>query len=77
MLARDNKIHRLWTAWISLGTQGYDRQKQKRIMVANTLASLVSILTIPYLFLYALYDFEALKIPLLTFSPQVFFCFGA
>lgn len=72
MLARDNKIHRLWTEWISLGTQGYDRQTQKRIMVTNTLTSLVSIFTIPYLFLYAFYDFEALKIPLLTLSPQVF-----
>jgi len=72
VLSKENIIHRLWTRWISIGTAGNDRQTQKRIMVTNTLAFLASVLTIPYLVLYAVYDFDALFIPLLTLSPQVF-----
>lgn len=61
----------LWSQWINLGTQGYDRATQKRLVTTNILATLVAVLTLPYTILYALYDFHALFIPLLTLSPQI------
>lgn len=71
MFSKEHRIHRLWTRWISIGTKGCDRQTKKRIMVANTLASLVATFTLPYLVLYVFWDASALIIPLITLSPQV------
>jgi len=62
----------LWNRLISIGTKGYDRNTQKRIVVTNTLAILICLFILPYLVMYASQGLGAMAVPLITAIPMFF-----
>ncbi|SMC60610.1 adenylate/guanylate cyclase domain-containing protein [Rhizobium sp. RU36D] len=54
-----------------IGTAGYPPRIRRRLAVTNVISSMVSLMTVPYILLYAVYDLQALKIAVLVFSPQI------
>jgi class 3 adenylate cyclase len=57
--------------WAKLGTAGYAPRDARRMAVINVLSAMVSVMTSPYIVIYAIYDWRGLIIPILTLSPQV------
>jgi adenylate cyclase len=62
---------RLLQIWAALGTEGHTPRTARRLAVINILSLMVALMTIPYILLYAVHDWRALMIPILTLSPQV------
>jgi class 3 adenylate cyclase len=65
------RARRLLQVWAALGTEGHAPRTVRRLAVINILSLMVALMTIPYILLYAVYDWRALLIPILTLSPQV------
>ncbi|NML73049.1 adenylate/guanylate cyclase domain-containing protein [Rhizobium sp. S-51] len=60
----------LW--WVArIGTSGYPPHIRRRLAVTNVISIMVSLMTVPYILLYALYDKEALWPAIIAFSPQI------
>lgn len=57
--------------WAGLGAQGYDARTARRLAVINMLGLMVALMTLPYILLYAAWDWRNLLIPILTLSPQI------
>lgn len=58
--------------WVArIGTQGHLPRTRRRLAVTNVISSMVSLMTIPYIILYALWDFHELRVAILVFSPQI------
>lgn len=55
-----------------IGTAGYPPSVRRRLAVTNVISTMVSLMTIPYIVLYAVYDFHEFRLAILTFSPQIF-----
>lgn len=53
------------------GTEGYPPHARRRMTVTNVGSLLASVMSLPYILLYALYDFDALWPALLLLSPQM------
>lgn len=66
-----SKLAQFWGWWSTIGTHRYDPQTRTRMIVTTTLATLVAVMTIPYQIFYALWDYDALRVAIWTFSPQV------
>lgn len=65
------RARRLLRVWAALGTDGHGPRTVRRLAVINILSLMVAVMTIPYILLYAIHDWRALLIPILTLSPQV------
>lgn len=53
------------------GTAGYPTHVRRRLAATNVVALLCSVMTVPYILLYALHDFDGLRLAILTLSPQI------
>jgi len=58
--------------WARIGTAGLEPYLARRLAVINVLSAMVSVMTMPYIVLYAVYDVHGLWIPIVSLSPQVF-----
>ena len=56
---------------VAFGTQGYPPRTARRLAVINVLSLMVALMTIPYILLYAFYDWRGLWLPIVTLAPQV------
>jgi adenylate cyclase len=56
-----------------IGTAGYPPPIRRRLAVTNLISAMVSLMTIPYILLFALYDWWGLLPAIIAFSPQVIF----
>ncbi len=60
--------------WVArIGTAGYPPRIRRRLAVTNVIAAMVSLMTIPYILLYAFYDWYGLLPAIIAFSPQLIF----
>lgn len=57
--------------WAGLGAAAYDMRTRRRIAVINILSLMVAFMTMPYVVLYAIYDWRGLWVPIVTLAPQV------
>lgn len=58
--------------WVArIGTAGYPPRIRRRLAVTNIISAMVSLMTIPYILLYAAYDPVGLMPAILAFSPQI------
>lgn len=58
--------------WVArIGTAGYPPRVRRRLAVTNIIAAMVSLMTIPYILIYALYDWYGLLPAIIAFSPQI------
>jgi len=58
--------------WVArIGTAGYPPRLRRRLAVTNIISAMVSLMTIPYILLYALYDWYGLLPAIIAFSPQI------
>jgi len=64
-------LRRAIQAWALLGTQGYPSRTARRLAIINVLSLMVAVMTVPYILLYAVHDWRALWLPILTLSPQI------
>lgn len=59
--------------WVArIGTAAYPPRLRRRLAVTNIISAMVSLMTIPYILLYALYDWYGLLPAIIAFSPQIF-----
>ncbi|UJW74233.1 adenylate/guanylate cyclase domain-containing protein [Rhizobium sp. SL42] len=62
----------LW--WIArIGTTGYSPRVRRRLAVTNVISAMYSLITIPYILFYMLYDGWGLLPAIIAFAPQVVF----
>ncbi len=61
-----NAILSRLVAWVSYGTDKFDGPAKRRILMTNMLVTLISLLTVPYLIFFSLYDFSGLIIPIVV-----------
>jgi class 3 adenylate cyclase len=58
--------------WVArIGTSGYPPRVRRRLAVTNLISAMVSLMTIPYILIYAVYDWYGLLPAIIAFSPQV------
>jgi adenylate cyclase len=56
-------------AWFHYGTSGCDPQTTRRLVITNVLVTVIAANTLAYVVFFALYDFDALMIPILFLLP--------
>ncbi len=62
----------LW--WIArIGTSGYPPRIRRRLAVTNVISALYSLITIPYILFYLVYDGWGLLPAIIAFAPQILF----
>jgi class 3 adenylate cyclase len=71
LLAIPDRARRFVRFWASIGSSGYSPRTARRLAVINILSLMVSIMTTPYIVLYAIHDWRGLWVPIVTLSPQV------
>lgn len=58
--------------WVArIGTSGYPPRIRRRLAVTNVISAMVSLMTIPYILIYAFYDWYGLLPAIVAFSPQI------
>ena len=56
---------------VGFGTAGYPAHVRRRMAVTNVASLLCSLMTVPYILLYALYDYQGLWLAIVALSPQI------
>ena len=64
---RDAILSSLW-AWVSLGTEKFQGPSKRRIIMTNILLMLVSVLCVPHVLFFAIYDAQGLIVPIVIIS---------
>jgi len=60
--------------WVArIGTAGYPPRIRRRLAVTNLISAMISLMTIPYILLFILYDWWGLLPAIVAFSPQIIF----
>ena len=64
---RDAILSGLW-AWVTLGTEKFQGPSKRRIIMTNILVMLVSVLCVPHVIFFAIYDAQGLIVPIIIIS---------
>lgn len=59
-------------AWVTYGTDRFSGPTRRRIILTNVLVTLVSIMCLPYLIFFAVYDFQSLIVPISFLACAIF-----